>query len=168
MRSHAIVMRKSWEIYKKVMRKSWESQKKPLKSYEKVMRKSWERHEKVMKKSWESKKKSQESHVQLLRKSWESDEKFMSNPYSHSARVAESLEPRSPVPKFLAPPPFLKRAIKSFSVDSHIFRGIINKIRKSLRWGTPISVKLFETIWTPNINEKSVNHSINQASNLRH
>ena len=39
---------------------------------------------------------------------------------------------------------FLKRAIKSYSVATHLFRGIIVIIRKSLRWGTPDSVKLSE------------------------
>ena len=38
----------------------------------------------------------------------------------------------------------LKRDIKSFSVDTHLFRGIIIKIRNSLRWGTLDSVKLSE------------------------
>ena len=35
-----------------------------------------------------------------------------------------------------------RRAVKSFSVATHLFRGIIIKIRKSLRWGTPNSVKI--------------------------
>ena len=38
----------------------------------------------------------------------------------------------------------MKKAIKSFSVATHLFRVIIFKIRKSLRWGTPNSVKLSE------------------------
>ena len=33
-------------------------------------------------------------------------------------------------------------AFQSFSVATHLFRGIILKIRKSLRWGTAISMKL--------------------------
>ena len=36
----------------------------------------------------------------------------------------------------------LKRAVKSFSVTTHLYRGIIIKIRKSLRWGTTYSMKL--------------------------
>ena len=33
---------------------------------------------------------------------------------------------------------FLKRAVKSVSVATHLFRGIIVKIRKSLRCGTAL------------------------------
>ena len=34
------------------------------------------------------------------------------------------------------------RAVKTFSVATHLFRGIILNIRKSLRWGTSDSMKL--------------------------
>ena len=39
---------------------------------------------------------------------------------------------------------FFKTAIKSFSVATHLFRGIIITIRKSLRWGTTNPLKLSE------------------------
>ena len=136
------------------------------------MRKSWESHEKDMRKSWKSHEKVKKSHKKVMSNYWESHEKVMRNLWAIHTPIQPELQKvwnlRARFLNFWTPPPFLKRAIKSFSVDTHIFRGIINKIRKSLRWGTPISVKLFETIWTPNINKTSVNHSINQASNLRH
>ena len=37
---------------------------------------------------------------------------------------------------------FPNRAVKTFSVATHLFRGIILNIRKSLRWGTSDSMKL--------------------------
>ena len=37
---------------------------------------------------------------------------------------------------------FPNRAVKIFSVATHLFSGIILKIRKTLRWGTPKSMKL--------------------------
>ena len=37
---------------------------------------------------------------------------------------------------------FPHRTVKTFSFTTHLFRGIILNIRKSLRWGTSISIKL--------------------------
>ena len=37
---------------------------------------------------------------------------------------------------------FPNRAVKTFSVATHLFRGIILFTRKSLRWGTSDSMKL--------------------------
>ena len=39
---------------------------------------------------------------------------------------------------------FPYRAVKTFSVATHLFRGIILNIGKSLRWGTTNSMKLFK------------------------
>ena len=37
---------------------------------------------------------------------------------------------------------FTNRAVKTFSVAAHLFRGIITFTRKSLRWGTSDSMKI--------------------------
>ena len=39
---------------------------------------------------------------------------------------------------------FPNRADKTFSGATHLFRGIILNIRKSLRWGTSDSMKLYK------------------------
>ena len=44
--------------------------------------------------------------------------------------------------KNLYQPLFPNRAVKTFSVATHLFRGIILNIRKSLKWGTSDSMKL--------------------------
>ena len=45
--------------------------------------------------------------------------------------------------KYLFEASFVKRVIKSFSVTTHLFRGIMIIIRKSLRWGTIDPIKLY-------------------------
>ena len=45
--------------------------------------------------------------------------------------------------KYLFEASFVKRVIKSFSVTTHLFRGIMIIIRKSLRWGTIDPMKLY-------------------------
>ena len=44
---------------------------------------------------------------------------------------------------YLFQPSFVKNVIKSFSVTTHLFRGIMIIIRKSLRWGTIDPMKLY-------------------------
>ena len=51
MKKYKIVLKNLWEGPERVMRKSWELHKKVVK---KLMRKSWESHKKVLKNSWES------------------------------------------------------------------------------------------------------------------